>query len=92
MCCCGGIHAELRSDADGSLLLLVPVDLELGYARLFDEDVACKLADVRLSRRVLVKFGELISVSIVDIVADPEELLIVVVRAGEQDGSHADDV
>lgn len=73
------VTSELGCDADGHLLLLVPVDLELGHARLLDEDVAHKLADVGLSGRRLVEFRELVGIRIIHIVSNSEELLIVVI-------------
>ena len=86
------VHAQLRSQTDGHLLLVVPVDLELGHAGLLNQDVAHELADVGLSGRVLVELSELVGVRIIHVVADSEEFLIVVVRAREQDGGDADDV
>lgn len=91
---CGSrVDSELRSDADdGHLVLVVPVNLELGDARLFDENVAHKLADVGLSGRVFIQLSELVGVRIIHVVADSEELLVVVIGAREQDGSDTDNV
>ena len=86
---------DLRHEAR-CVFLLFPVDLELGNAGLFDQDVPSELLDFGLRRRRLVQLGKLVSIGVVHVVANAEELLgdvlVVVVRAGEQDGGDTNDV
>ena len=77
---------------DGSTHLwqVIPIDLELGDAGLLGEDVPVKAGDHGRSGRVLVELGAV--VLDVHVVADAEELLAILVGAGEEDGGDADDV
>jgi len=77
----------LRLDLSG---LVVPVDLELGYTGLLSQNVTGQVRDVNLRRRVLVEFRCVVLG--VDVVANSQELLAVLVGAGEQHGCHAHDV
>ena len=69
--------------------LVVPVDVELGYAGLLCQDMAGQASDVRLRGRILVEFGAI--VLHIDVVADSEELLLFV-RAGKKNGRDSYDV
>jgi hypothetical protein len=70
--------------------LVVPIDLELGYAGLLSQDVAGEARNVGLGGRHLVELRGVILY--VHVIADAQKFLIVVVRAREQDGRHAHDV
>ena len=69
---------------------VVPVDLELGHAGFLSKDVAAEALDHRLSRRVLIELRRV--VLNVDVVADAEELLVILVAARQQHSSDTNDV
>ena len=74
----------------GGLRQIVPVDLELGHAGLLSKDVTAEALDHRLSRRVLVELR--LVVLNVGVVADAEELLVILVAARQQHSSDTNDV
>ena len=69
---------------------VVPVDVELGHSRFFCQDVSRQAVDVWMLWRVLDHL--LVVVLHVDVVADTQELLAVLVGAGEQDCGDTNDV
>lgn len=69
---------------------IVPIDLELGYARFLRQDVPVESLDNRGGGWCLVQLRGV--VLDVDVVSDAEELLAVLVAASEEDGSDADNV
>lgn len=78
---------EQRAFLDHGGLSGLPLDLELGHSWLLDEDVPGQLVEKGAFGWVLGELWALVVV--VDVVAHAEELLLVV-RAGHQNPSHAD--
>lgn len=90
----GGLRCDIRVgilvDGTAHLRQVIPIDLELGYAGLLGENVSVQTLNDGLGRWVLVELRAIILD--IHVVADAEELLAVLVAAGEEDGGHADDV
>ena len=90
LCLSGQVRVRVLVHHTHSLGHVVPVDLELRHSRLLSQDVPGESLDDGGGGRVLVQLS--VVVLNVDVVADAQELLAVLVGAGEQDGSHAHDV
>lgn len=69
---------------------VVPVDLELCHSRLLSEDVSVESLDDGGGRRVLVQLD--VVVLDVDVVADSQELLAVLVGASQKDSGDSNNV
>lgn len=76
--------------ASHGLWHVVPVDLELGHARLFSQDVSVEALDGGRGRWVLIEFGAV--VLDIDVVSNAEELLAILVGTCEQHSCDAHDV
>ena len=70
----------------------LPLDLEFSDSRLFNQNVSGKFCDIWGSWWVLNQLWVFFRVGVVHVVSYTEELLGVVVAAGQQDGGHTYDV
>ena len=68
----------------------IPVNLELSHAGLFSKDVSSKAGNINLGWRIIVHF--LVVILNVDIVSNTHELLSVVVRTSQKDGSNSNNI
>ena len=89
---CRGDHVRvgILIDVAHSLGHVIPVDLELGDSGLLSKNVPGESLNDGGGRWVLIQLH--IVVLNVDVVADAEELLTVLVRACEENSGHSNDV
>ena len=83
---------NLRSDSYVLHFFFFPLDLKFCDSRLLYQNVSSQLADVHGRRGVFNQVWKFFRVSVVHVVTNPEELLGVVVAAGEQDRRHSHNV
>ena len=72
--------------------IFFPVDLKFGYSWLLNKNMSRKFVHIWDSRWVFNKFWKLVRISIVHIVTNSKEFLVVVIRTCQQNSCDTNDV
>lgn len=72
--------------------IFFPVDLEFGYSWLFNKNMSRELLNIWNGWWIFNQFWELIRICVVNVIANSEKFLVVVIRACQQNGCDTNNI